>query len=138
MSEASFVDYRYGLWLSFEDQSELIAGFAGLLHSSEGPPGLIFGTRPQLWGRGYAGEAARAVLRYACAVLGLKRVVTDVDEPNAASIRVLERLGMMRTRRAIVNGRPLLYYETNATAAGSADRFSPRAPATSDGARARR
>ncbi|MDQ3252964.1 MAG: GNAT family N-acetyltransferase, partial [Acidobacteriota bacterium] len=101
-------------------------------------PSLIFGTRPQLWGRGYAVEAARAVLRYACDVLGLRRVVADVDEPNAASIRVLERLGMTRTRRAIVNGRPLLYYETDATTTGSSDHSSPRAPATDDGARARR
>jgi RimJ/RimL family protein N-acetyltransferase len=44
-------------------------------------------------------------------VLGLERVEADVDEHNKASIRVLEALGMSRTRRAIVNERPLLYYE---------------------------
>ena len=49
-SKASFADDGYGLWLFFEDQSNLIAGFVGLLHSNEGPPSLIFGTRPQLWG----------------------------------------------------------------------------------------
>ncbi|NJL99522.1 MAG: N-acetyltransferase, partial [Synechococcaceae cyanobacterium SM2_3_2] len=43
--------------------------------------------------------------------LELERVEADVDEPNKASIRVLETLGMSRTRRAIVNERPLLYYE---------------------------
>jgi hypothetical protein len=40
----------------------------------------------------------------------LDRVVADVDEPNAASIRVLERVGLVRTWRAVVQMRPLLYY----------------------------
>lgn len=110
-SIANFKDCGYGMWVFFEGQNELMAGFAGLLHSPEGPPSLIFGTRPQLWGRGYATEAASAVLRYVFDVLGLEHAIADVDEPNAASIRVLESLGMSRTRRAIINGRPLLYYE---------------------------
>ncbi len=108
---ANFKNRGYGLWVFFEHQSDLIAGFAGFLDSSQGPPSLMFGTRPQLWGRGYATETARAVLRYALEVLGIERIVADVDEPNEASIWVLEALGMSRTRRAIVNGRPLLYYE---------------------------
>jgi len=41
----------------------------------------------------------------------LEKVEADVDEPNKASIRVLEALGMSRTQREIVNEHPLLYYE---------------------------
>jgi ribosomal-protein-alanine N-acetyltransferase len=128
-SAASFANHGYGLWLFFERSDDLvvlersgnpiaferagapIAGFSGLLPSSPGPPRLVFGTRPRLWRRGYATEAAGAVLHHAFAVLGITRVVADVDEPNAASIRVLQKLGMARTRRAIANGRALLYYE---------------------------
>ena len=111
-SAASFINQGYGLWLFSERHSDLLAGFSGLLHSADdGLPSLIFGTRTQCWGRGYAGEASAAVLRYAFEVLKLEHVVADVDEPNAASIRVLEKLGMTRIRRAIVNERPLLYYE---------------------------
>lgn len=117
-SEVNFTNYGYGIWLFFEHQAEhqteQMAGFAGLLDSSPEPPSLIFGTRPQLWGRGYAREAALSVLGYAFHVLGLESVVADVDELNAASIRVLEALGMSRTQRAIVNERPLLYYEIQA------------------------
>lgn len=111
MSTATFTNHKYGLWLCFEHQSDWIAGFAGLLQSSEDLPNLIFGTRPELWGRGYATEAASAVLRYAFDVLGIEQVVADVDEPNETSIHVLEKLGMSKTGRAMVNGRPLLYYE---------------------------
>lgn len=110
-SVASFAIHGYGIWLFFEPQNDQIAGFSGLLHVPQKAPSLIFGTQPQLWGRGYAREAAAAVLDYAFNVLGLKRIVADVDEPNQASIRVLEALGMTRIGKAIVNECPLLYYE---------------------------
>jgi RimJ/RimL family protein N-acetyltransferase len=110
-SVVSFANHGYGIWLFFEHQSEQVAGFSGLLHSLQGSPSLVFGTQPRLWGRGYAREATRSVLRYAFDVLGLERIEADVDEPNKASIRVLEALGMSRTREEIVNERPLLYYE---------------------------
>ncbi|OKH18667.1 GNAT family N-acetyltransferase [Hydrococcus rivularis NIES-593] len=111
LSIKSFKNGGYGLWLFFECQSDLVAGFAGLLDFFQEAPSLIFGTKPQLWGRDYATEAALAVLRYAFETLGSDRVLADVDEANAASIRVLEKLGMSPNRRAIVNKRPLLYYE---------------------------
>ncbi|MDJ0707232.1 MAG: GNAT family N-acetyltransferase [Leptolyngbyaceae cyanobacterium MO_188.B28] len=110
-SVVSFASHGYGIWLFFEHQNDQVAGFSGLLHSLQGSPSLIFGARPQLWGRGYAKEATFSVLCHAFDVLGLEKVDADVDEPNQASIRVLEALGMSRIRRAIVNERPLLYYE---------------------------
>jgi RimJ/RimL family protein N-acetyltransferase len=116
-SAINFTNHRYGIWLFFGHESQRIAGFVGLFHSSQGPANLLFGTRPQLWGRGYATEAALAVLRYAFDVLGLQRVVADVDQPNKASIRVLERLGMTLIRQEILNGHPLLYYEIHSSPA---------------------
>lgn len=49
---------------------------------------------PKFWSRGYALESARAVMNHAKEALGLKRVVAIVDPNNAASIRVLEKIGM--------------------------------------------
>lgn len=115
-SAASFATQGYGIWLFFEPRSEKIAGFTGLLHIPQEPPSLIFGTAPQLWGQGYATEATTAVLRYSFTVLRLQHIVADVDEPNTASIRVLENLGMSFTHRALVNDQPLLYYEIYAPA----------------------
>lgn len=110
-STASFANQGYGIWLFFEHHNDRIAGFTGLLHASQESPSLIFGTQPQLWGRGYAREAAAAVLDYAFNVLELKTIVADVDEPNRASIRVLEALGMTQTGSETANEHPLLYYE---------------------------
>ncbi|PMB51578.1 GNAT family N-acetyltransferase [Fischerella thermalis CCMEE 5201] len=82
-------------------------------------PSLIFGVLPQFWGRGYATEATLGVLDHAFTDLGIKYIVADVDEPNDRSIRVLEKIGMSRTKRAIVNEKPLLYYEIYAADRGN-------------------
>jgi RimJ/RimL family protein N-acetyltransferase len=47
-------------------------------------------------GKGYATEAAGAVLEYALGPLGLPEVLAEVDQGNTASIAVIERLGMTR------------------------------------------
>ena len=99
-----------GLWLAREREGDRLAGFAGFLGGEDGPPSLVYGVHPERWGRGYATEAACAVLAHARGDLELPELVADVDEPNAASVRVLEKLGFRRVRRAVVSGRPLLYY----------------------------
>ena len=115
----AFARHRLGLWLAFEkeeteralEETQRAVAFAGFLMNDGEPPSLVYGVRPEAWGRGLATEAARAVLDYALGVLRLPRVRADVDAPNAASVRVLEKLGMTRAARAEVEGRPLLYFE---------------------------
>ena len=48
------------------------------------------------WGRGFAQEAVRAVLRFAFEAMDLHRVEADTHPGNAASLRLLERLGFRR------------------------------------------
>ena len=48
------------------------------------------------WGNGYATEAAHALLGWAYATLDLNRVQAEADTRNAASARVLEKLGFVR------------------------------------------
>ena len=47
------------------------------------------------WGHGYATEAARALLAWAFDTLDLNRVQAEADTRNAASARVLEKLGFV-------------------------------------------
>ena len=49
------------------------------------------------WGRGMAEEAARAVIRFAFESLGLKTLFAGHHPDNAASRRVLEKLGFQYT-----------------------------------------
>lgn len=48
------------------------------------------------WGKGYASEAAAALLDHAGKARGIRRVAATCRPENAGSIRVLERTGMRR------------------------------------------
>lgn len=110
-SLANFERHGYGLWLAFARGADHLVGFVGFLRSEDETPNLIYGIHPDFWGEGYATEAAGTVLRYALESLALSKVKADVDEANVESVRVLEKLGMKLVNRAMVKGRPLLYFE---------------------------
>jgi RimJ/RimL family protein N-acetyltransferase len=59
---------------------------------------LAYGLAPDVWGRGYATEAAAACVRAGFEQLALERIVADVDPSNPSSIRVLEKIGMRLER----------------------------------------
>ncbi len=67
----------------------------------QGEIGYLF--HPDYGGRGYATEAARALLGLAFGHYGLHRVVGRIDARNTASARVLERLGMRREAHFVQN-----------------------------------
>ncbi|RKE39945.1 RimJ/RimL family protein N-acetyltransferase [Paraburkholderia sp. BL23I1N1] len=48
------------------------------------------------WGSGYMTEAASALIEHAFDTLSLRRIEADIDPRNAASARLLERLGFAR------------------------------------------
>lgn len=55
------------------------------------------------WGRGYGTEAAGAVVDWGFRELGLHRIWADCDPANAASFRVLEKIGLRREGHLIEN-----------------------------------
>jgi RimJ/RimL family protein N-acetyltransferase len=60
---------------------------------------LGYRLRRSVWGKGYATEAARALLRQGFAALGVERVFATTYQDNLASRRVMEKLGMTLVRR---------------------------------------
>ena len=62
-----------------------------------------FVVHPDHQGKGYATEAARTLLRIAFEDLGLHRVVGRLEARNAASARVLEKLGMREEAHLVEN-----------------------------------
>ena len=55
---------------------------------------------PDVWGRGFAAEALRAIVAHVFAAHAIPEIVADVDPRNAASLAVLARLGFRETGRA--------------------------------------
>ena len=77
------------------DSGELIGDFSLRLRSREHRQGEIgFMFHPDHQGRGYAAEAGRAVLELGFGTFGLHRICGSCDARNAASARLMERLGM--------------------------------------------
>lgn len=57
---------------------------------------LWYKLHPHHWGQGYATELSRAVISHGFESLRLHRIEAGVAVDNAASIRVLEKCGMIR------------------------------------------
>ena len=53
---------------------------------------------PEIWGKGYATEAARALLRHGFDDLGLDEIYAFAVPENRPSIAVMERIGMKRVK----------------------------------------
>jgi [ribosomal protein S5]-alanine N-acetyltransferase len=71
-----------------------VVGTAGLRPLENIGLEVFYSLAPGSWGKGYATEAARAVLDRALGPLGLPEVLAEIDAGNTASIAVIERLGM--------------------------------------------
>jgi len=93
----SYARNGFGLWCVVPKGGDAPVGMCGLLRRDTlADVDVGFAFLPEAWGRGYAMEAASAVLAHARDALGLRRVLAITDPENAASIRVLERIGMRR------------------------------------------
>ncbi|MET7454356.1 GNAT family N-acetyltransferase [Streptomyces sp. NPDC005574] len=62
------------------------------------------------WGRGYATEAARAVLGWGFGTLGLPLITAMIAPGNSASIAVAGRLGFTPLREDEILGRPCVVH----------------------------
>jgi ribosomal-protein-alanine N-acetyltransferase len=92
---AMYERYGFGLWHVTRRSDGAAVGMCGLLKRDILPDVDIgYAYLPAFWGQGYGFEAADAVLAHALRKFGLKRIIGVVSAGNAASIRVLEKLGM--------------------------------------------
>jgi RimJ/RimL family protein N-acetyltransferase len=93
---ASYAEHGFGLLLTLRRRDRLPIGICGLLQRDYlDAPDIGFAFRPTFWFRGYAHEAATAVLQGGHERLGLRRIVAITAKDNSASIRLLEKLGMV-------------------------------------------
>jgi RimJ/RimL family protein N-acetyltransferase len=91
----------YGFWAAIEKAT---GAFLGWFHLRPQPddlpdePELGYRLVASAWGRGYATEGSRALIRTAFAELGARRVYATTMVVNEASWRVMEKAGLRRVR----------------------------------------
>ncbi len=93
--EVSYEQHGFGFYLVLLKESDVPIGLCGLIKRevlSDVDIGFAFLER--FWGKGYAFEAAAAVLNYARTDLALPRIVAVTSPQNQASIDLLGKLGM--------------------------------------------
>ena len=98
-SIALFERRGVGLWLVREGASGAVAGFCGFLEmpAIDPEPQLVYALLERFTGRGYATEMARVSIGQALSQPSFSEIVAAVDGINTASVRVLEKLGFIRT-----------------------------------------
>jgi RimJ/RimL family protein N-acetyltransferase len=98
---AHFAANAFGLWAVEVLGAVSFIGYVGLQRVAfEAPftPAVEIGWRlaPAHWGKGYATEAAAAVLRFGFENLNLDQIVSFTVAANKPSWSVMERIGMTR------------------------------------------
>jgi ribosomal-protein-alanine N-acetyltransferase len=111
-SEDLFERHDFGLWLVRERIDHKLLGFAGLWPFREAQQfELLYGVEERMWGHGYAVEASQAVIDYCFDHLDMPMIRASTDVANAASVRVLEKLGFIEVRRDTVDGLDTVFFE---------------------------
>ena len=110
---ASYVRYGFGMYLTEQRADGAAIGLSGLVKRDYlDLVDLGFAFLPAYRSQGYASEAALAVMGHARSEYGLARLGGLVSPDNAASIRVLEKIGMRFERlvRASPEAAPVRLY----------------------------
>lgn len=92
---ASYEKHGFGLNLVFLKESGDPIGICGLLKRDSLPDVDVgFAFLPAHWRKGYATEAATAIVRQGLEVHGLHRIVAIASPDNVASEGVLQKIGL--------------------------------------------
>ena len=97
----------HSFWaMTLKSSAELIGDCGCPLQEVEGRNEIEIGyhVRRDLWGKGYATEAAQACMEYAFNKLGAERVISMIRPENQQSRRVAEKNGMICEKIIFWNG----------------------------------
>ncbi len=91
-----YQDHGYGPYAMVRKDDGIRMGICGLFKRDNlDYPDIGFGVLPEFCGKGYAGEAAFAVLEHARDDLQIEELTAIVSPGNAPSIGLIEKLGLV-------------------------------------------
>lgn len=105
--------YGYGqMAVTLRETGQLIGwcGLEFLPDTNETEVGYLLSNA--FWGKGFATEASRASVQFGRNEIGLEEIIGLTDPLNIASQRVLEKCGLVFTRRQVYFGMEMFRYST--------------------------
>ena len=91
----------YGFWAVIEKATREFLGWFHFRPRADAAPGEVelgYRLRKSAWGKGYATEGSRALIRKGFTELGVQRVVAETMAVNTASRRVMEKADLRLVR----------------------------------------
>lgn len=113
-NEAYFLKEGFGLWkIQLRKEKEPV-GYTGLWYFFNEPqPQLLYVLKKEFTGRGIATEVCNIIIDYAFSRLGFNYLLASTDEPNLASQKVAERIGMKKSGVKQIDGKSTIFYRIN-------------------------
>lgn len=101
-----------GIWATILKDTNTFVGASGLVYY-DNTPEIEVGYRmlKEHWNKGYATEASFGLLKYGFETLRLNKIVSSAHVENAASRRVMEKIGMTYIDNRTHYGCLQAYYE---------------------------
>lgn len=97
-----------GRWATFISHTHEFIGWCGLKFRTElDETDIGYRFLPQYWGKGYATEAAKHTLEYGLDTVGLQTITGRAHVENAASLKVLQKIGMTYLKDEVVDNCPV-------------------------------
>jgi RimJ/RimL family protein N-acetyltransferase len=92
---------KYGLWAAVEKSSNKFVGWICLKHLGDTEE-IEVGYRllKKFWGKGYATEGSKALVKYGFEILELPKITAIVEPNNNASVNVIKKLGLKYIKKA--------------------------------------
>lgn len=112
-----YVDNGIGRFAMISKETNEFIGWAGLKYNTEEVNNKVnfydIGYRldEKFWGKGYATEATFAWLNYAFETLKIKTMEAAAHTKNAASNRILQKIGMQMTEQYLEDGVSWNWYQ---------------------------
>lgn len=108
-----WTEYGYGMYVLDDRETGMPAGRAGLKVATSGGGGveLAYALHPDCWGKGYAPEISRALIALGFRLLPVDVLAAVALRSNAASRRVMEKIGLRFVGMTSGSPEPKVRYE---------------------------
>lgn len=111
----NYNDYKtngYGRWAVINKSNNEFIGWCGLKYDKlENETDIGFRFFEEEWNKGYATESATACLKYGFEVLKLNRIIGRAMKENTASIKVLEKIGLVYETDCVFENKEAVIYK---------------------------